>query len=127
MLYSLNTSSNAASIPTLVGNLRIVRPSLVDDLQRHAVLDGLAHRVFVDVVAEDLLGLVDRRARVANLDSVGNALVEVGPKQLVLRSVGLIGHDEDVGAGVQLREGLGQVFLAELVDHRHQLGRRCRR
>ena len=33
--------------------------------------------------------------------------------------MGLVGHDEDVGAGVQLREGLGQVRLAELVDHRH--------
>ena len=96
-----------------------MRAALVNDLQRYAVLDGLAHRVLVDVVAKHLLGLVDRRARVADLGGVGDALVEVGPKQLVLRSVGLVGHDEDVGAGVQLREGLGKVRLAELVDHRH--------
>ena len=103
----------------LIGDLGVVRAALVNDLQRHAVLDGLAHRVFVDVVAEHLLGLVDRRARVADLGGVGQALVEVGPKQFVLRTVGLVGHDEDAGAGVQLRERLGQVRLPELVDHRH--------
>ena len=44
----------------------IVGAALVDDLQRDAVLDRLAHRVLVDVVAEDALGLVDRRAGVAD-------------------------------------------------------------
>ena len=31
----------------------------------------------------------------------------------------LIRHHEDVGAGVQLRESLRQIRLAEFVDHRH--------
>ena len=69
--------------PALVGDLRVVRAALVDDLQRHAVLDGLAHRVLVDVLAEDLLGLVDRRARVADLGGVGDApLSRLAPSSL---------------------------------------------
>ena len=97
--------------------------AFVDDLQRHAVLDGLAHGVFVDVVAEDALRLVDGRTGVADAGGVRDALVEVGSEHGVLRAMGLVGHHQDVRAGVQFREGLRQIRFAELVDHRHdQIG-----
>ena len=103
----------------LIGHFGVVGPALVDDLQGHAVVDGLAHGVFVDVVAEDPLRLVDGRPGVADPGGVGDALVEVRPEHGVLGAVGLVGHDQDVGAPVQLREGLRQFGFAELVDHGH--------
>ena len=97
--------------------------AFIDDLQRHAVIDGLAHGVFVDVVAENALRLVDRRARVADAGGVGDALVEVGSEHGVLGAVRLVGHHQDVGAGVQFGEGLRQIRFAELMDHGHdQIG-----
>ncbi len=105
--------------PRLVGHFGIVGAAFVDDLQGHAVIDGLAHGVFVDVVAEDPLGLVDGRAGVADAGGVGDAFVKVGPEHGVLGAVGLVGHHQDVRAGVQLREGLGQIGFPELVDHGH--------
>ena len=103
----------------LIGHFGVVSAAFIDDLQGHSVVDGLAHGVFVDVVAEDPLRLVDRRAGVADAGGVGNALVEVGPEHGVLGAVGLVGHHQDVGAGVQLRKGFRQVGFAKLVDHGH--------
>ena len=51
--------------------------AFIDNLQRHAIFDGLAHRVFVDVVAEDAFCLVDGRAGVADACCVRNALIEI--------------------------------------------------
>jgi type I restriction enzyme R subunit len=44
-----------------------VGAAFVNDLQCHAVLDGLAHRVFIDVIAEDALGFINGRAGVADV------------------------------------------------------------
>jgi len=48
-------------------------------------------------------------------------LFELGKSrdQGVLGTVRLVGHPQDLGAGIQLREGLRQIGLAELVDHGH--------
>ena len=113
--------------PGRVGYFGIVGSAFIDDLQRHPVLDRLAHRVFVDVVAEDPLRLVDRRAGIADAGRVRDALVEVGAQHGVLGTMRLVRHDEDVRAGVQLRESLRQVRFAELVDHRHDQIRGIRR
>src|ERR1017187_8232801 len=101
------------------GHVGFVCAAFVHDLQRHAVLDGLAHGVFVDVVAEDLLRLVDRRPGIANPGRVRDTLVKVGSQHGVLRAMRLVRHHEDVGAWIQLGKGLRQVRFAELVDHRH--------
>ena len=103
----------------LIGHFGVVGAAFIDDLQRHAVVDGLAHGVFVDVVAEDPFGLVDGRAGVADAGGVGDALVEVGSEHGVLGTVRLVGHHQDVRACIQLRKRLGQVGFAELVDHGH--------
>ena len=110
----------------LVGHFGIVGAAFVNDLQRHAVLDGLAHGVFVDVVAKDPLGLVDGRAGVADPGRIGDSLVQIGAEHGVLGAVRLVGHHQNVRAGVQLRKGLGQIRLAELVDHGHHQIRRIR-
>ena len=51
--------------------------------------------------------------------ALGMPLSRLAPSSGVLRAMGLVGHDQDVRAGVQLREGLRQIRLAELVDHGH--------
>ncbi len=94
--YILERCIHALSIR----HLGIVGAPLVDDLQGHAVLDRLAHRVLVDVVTEHPLCLINGSARVADAGGVGNALVEIGSEPGVLRAVCLIGHHQNVRAGV---------------------------
>ncbi len=103
----------------LIRDLCVVGAAFVDDLQRDAVLDRLAHRVFVDVVAEDPLRLVDGRAGVADASRFWNCFIEICSQHGILRAMGFVRHHEDVRANVQFREGLLQIQLAELVDHRH--------
>src|ERR1700738_701766 len=70
----------------------VYRAPLVNDLQRNAIFDGLAHCVFVDVIAEDPLGLVNRRAGIGNASRVRNALIQVRSQHRVLGAVRLIRH-----------------------------------
>jgi len=81
---------------------------------------------FIDVVAENSFGLVDGRAGVADAGGVGDATVEIGPEHGVLGAVGFVGHHQNVRAGIQFREGLGQIGFAELVNHGHDQIRRIR-
>ncbi len=91
----------------LIGHLGIVGAAFIDDLQGHAVVDGLPHGVLVYVVAKDPLGLVNGCSGVADAACVGDTFVEIGAQHGILGTVGLVGHDQDVGACVQLRKCLG--------------------
>ena len=80
-------------------------PALVEDGHRRPVLDGLLDGVGVDVGAEGAqrapVLLVDGGAGEAEEAGVGQRLAQVRGEAPVLRAVGLVHHDEDVG-------GLGQ-------------------
>src|SRR4051794_20539384 len=62
----------------LVRDFGVVRAPLIHNLERYAVLDGLAHCIFVDIVAKHPLSLVNRRSRVGDTSGVPNALVKIG-------------------------------------------------
>ena len=103
----------------LVGYFRVVGTTLIDDLQGDTITYRLPHGVLVDVLTEDALGLVNRRAGITDLCSVRDGPIEIRSELLVLGTMGFIGHDQDVGAVIKLWEGLVQVFFLELVDHGH--------
>ena len=63
--------------PSLVRHFGIVGSAFVNDFQRHTIGDGLAHGVFVDVVAEDPLRFIDGRAGVADASRQWDALVQI--------------------------------------------------
>ncbi len=83
-----------------VGHFRVMRTPLINNLQRHPIINGLPHGVFVDIVAEDTLCLVDRCACVADAGGVWNTLIKVRPQHGVLRAMRLVGHHQNVRAGI---------------------------
>ena|GEM_PF-7045805 len=42
----------------LIGHFSVMSTAFVNDLQRNAIVDGLAYCIFVDVIAKDLFSLV---------------------------------------------------------------------
>ena len=90
----------------LVGDFGVVGATFVDNLQGDAIAYGLPHGVCVDVVAKDDFGLVNRRAGIADLCRVRDGRIEIRPELFVLGTMGFVGHDQDVGAGIQLGAGI---------------------
>ena len=111
-------------------DLKLGEPALVEDRHRRLVPDRLLDGVSVDVGAERLQGaavlLVDGGAGEAEEAGVGQGLPHVRGEAPVLRAVGLIHHDEDVGGLGQrrvhrrpLRGAAGAGDLLELLDGGH--------
>ena len=103
----------------LVWHFCIVRAAFINNLQRHAVFNRLAHRVFVNVVAKHPFGFVNGRAGVANACGVGNPLVKIRCQSGVLRTMRLVCHHQNIWAAIELRKHLGQIVITKFVNHRH--------
>jgi hypothetical protein len=84
-----------------------MRAALIDNFQRHAVLNGLTHRVFVDVIAEHALSFVDGRAGIGNAGGMWDRFVEICSEQGVLRAMRFIRHHQNILAFIEFREGFG--------------------
>ena len=85
----------------LPDDLQVGKPAFVEDRDRRLVLDRLLDGVGVDVRTERAqraaVLLVDRGAGEAEEAGVGQRLPHVGGEAAVLRAVGFVHHDEDVG------------------------------
>ena len=92
----------------LVRELQLGHPVLVIERHRRAVVDRLGEVVDRDVIAEHLAGALflagdQRRAGEADEGGVRQRLAHVRGENVVLAAMGLVGDDDDVAAGRQLR------------------------
>ena len=102
-----------------VGELKFGDSIFVEQRDGRTIFNRLLEVVNADVLAKDFLRLLfarhQRRAGEANKRRVGEGIPHVQSQRVVLATVGLVGHHDDVAAIGQLRILLAR-FYSELLN-----------